>query len=305
MKCTYPREDRLLADTTDESPRQHGPVVWRRWLGAELVRLRGVAKLKQSDAARALSCSVAKISYLESGDRPPTPDELRDVLLPLYGVSEQEQQAYLDAADKAVQGAWWDEWNDEDFPEGLIHHIGLEAGARLIRIFQLSLIPGLLQTEAYATAVLESNPTLSRIQVDQAVQLRLRRQSLLRKGDSPDLKFIVDQSTLLRVVGSQDTLRQQLAHLVRLIEDIPNLELRVVPFDAGAHGAFTESFTILDFDLGHPVATREGFGGDLSFIESRRIVPRYSEAFKKLWGVALGVTDSLELIRSSLRGGLV
>src|SRR5688572_26345044 len=122
------------------------PVVWRRWLGSELIRMRTDAGLTQRDAANALQCSVAKISYLESGDRSVSVRELQDVLLDLYEIPEDSWQRYIDAAELANRPGWWDRYSDEDLERAERRYVGLEDGASRLRAYQPSVFHGLLQT---------------------------------------------------------------------------------------------------------------------------------------------------------------
>ncbi|HEV7625773.1 MAG TPA: helix-turn-helix transcriptional regulator, partial [Streptomyces sp.] len=105
------------------------PLVMRRWLGAELCRLRSASGLTQRDVAAELRCSVAKVSYLEGGERAVSPEELQDVLLDLYRVPSEQRERYVDAALVARQQGWWDRWGDEDLSRAQRRYLGIEDGA--------------------------------------------------------------------------------------------------------------------------------------------------------------------------------
>jgi transcriptional regulator with XRE-family HTH domain len=281
------------------------PIAWQRWLSGELVRLRTAARLTQRDTARALRCSVGKVSYLESGDRPVDARELSDILLPLYGVPEDERRGYVHAADTAAGDAWWDAWTDEDLPGPFRKLIGLEDAAITIRAFELSAIHGLLQTPEYAHAIIRATynqPAEER--AARLVELRMARQKALTRDRPLDLQVVLDEAALHRRVGDAEVQRDQLLHLVRTVDALPNVALRVVTFLAGPYPMLNGPFSLLTFawpnDPG--VVFVEEFDGP-RFVETRSFIYRHSAAFDQLVRLALAPDESLSFIENIAQRG--
>lgn len=286
--------------TNEESDRPTSPIVARRWLGKELERLRKAVDHRQKDAATALGCSVGRVSYIESGDRPPSVDELQHVLLPLYKVPEVDRPRYLAVAATADQRGWWDDWDEASLPVKLRRCIGYEDGARRIRSFQSSVIPGLLQTPDYTRAVMRSLVTKAEVDITRQIDLRRRRQEILRhEGRLLDAQFVLHEGALRTEIGGAETLRAQLRHIAELAERRPNVNVRVVPFTAGGHGGLVGPFTIMNFDLeGDPGLVYLETYTRLDFLESPHDVQVYSEAFDRLVELALTTEESVQLTRS-------
>jgi transcriptional regulator with XRE-family HTH domain len=117
------------------------PTVWRRWLAFELARLRREAGLDQKDVAKALRCTVGKVSYYETAERPVVVRDLDEVLLPLYNVPQQRWPLYLQAAKDSRQKGWWERYDANTLPSWFSLFVGLEQGASQIRIYEAQLIP--------------------------------------------------------------------------------------------------------------------------------------------------------------------
>jgi transcriptional regulator with XRE-family HTH domain len=276
------------------------PVVWRRWLSADLVRLRNRAKLTQRDAAHALRCSVGKLSYLESGDRTIQSEEL-EILLRLYNVPKDHWQEYLDAAAAADQDGWWDAWADEELPKDLLRFIGLEDGARRIRTYNPSIVAGLLQTPDYAAAIIDRTygPT-SPERTARIAELRTARQPVLDRRPTPlEFHAVLDEAAVRRKVGGPRVWRQQMATLLDMVAQRSSVTVQILPFDAGAHTAMYGPFTILDFDRpdDRGVVYVESFVESI-LLESRTDVDLHSAAFTQLVDLALDQDQSLRLVRS-------
>jgi transcriptional regulator with XRE-family HTH domain len=272
------------------------PTVWRRWLASELRRLRAAAGLEQKQVAKALRCTVTKVSYFENAQRPVVPRDLDEVLLPLYGVPRSLWPAYVDAAHRAREKGWWEDHEGAQRPEWFSRFVGLEQGASELWAYEPQYVPGLLQTPAYAEAVIRS-AALSRPsdrEVAAKVGFRTRRQGALTRPDHPlRLWVVLDEAALRRVVGGPEAMRAQVEHLVEAARR-PNVVLQVLPFDRGAHAGMAGGFSILSF----PWAADAGLG----FLESGWSVGVYFEqphdiadqrlAFGKLCDLALGPEDS-------------
>jgi hypothetical protein len=126
-------------------------------------------------------------------------------------------------------------------------YLGLEAAAVLIRTYEVQFVPGLLQTPAYARAVvLLGHGSAAPDEIDRRVALRMRRQELLRRAEPPQLWAVIDEAALRRPIGGPGVMRDQLTALIEATRS-PNIRLQIIPFAAGGHAAAGGAFTILRF----------------------------------------------------------
>lgn len=275
------------------------PLVMRRWLGSELARLRNAAGLTQREVANRLGCSVARVSYLESGERTAKASELRDVLLDLYGVASTDRDRYLHAANVASQQGWWDRLGEEDVPRTERRYLGIEDGATRLRAFLPSIVHGLLQTPDYTRGVLRSYKTLPEARIVRLIDLRRIRQELLTREDRPlEAHFLLDEAAVTRQVGSPATMKSQLDHIANISDNLPNVTVQVVPFEAGSHGAYFGPFSILELPWGDDsgVVYVEGLA-ESRYLEARAEVYEYATLFERLIEMALSPQDSVQFVR--------
>lgn len=269
------------------------PVGARRRLGAELRRLRGNAGLKLEDVARALACSTSKISRLENGKGVPRPADV-DSLLGLYGgVAEVEAEMLRRLVAQSRTRGWW-----EPFTEGLRtdryvlpapgRYAAVETDAVGVDAFDLSVLHGLLQTSAYARAVLQVRlPAHDRWEIDQLVHLRRRRYEALTADPPLRLRSVIDESALARVTGGPAVMAEQLDHLLELTR-LPNVNLLVLPFSAGVRRAHAGRFAVLDIpdELGSDLVHTEGHAGE-SFLDSAQDLRTYRQVLADVRAAAL------------------
>ncbi len=225
--------------------RAGGPTVKRLVLGGQLHRLREACGITAEQAADSIRGSHSKISRMEHGR---VGFKERDVgdLLTLYGVTDSEERAaLLNLAREANTPGWWHAYSDI-LPTWLEPYVGLEAAASVIRTYQIQLVPGLLQTEGYARALIRQGSAASEEEIARRGELRVSRQEILRRPDAPQLWVVVDEGALRRPVGSREVVREQLQYLIE-IADHPAVTLQILPFHAGAHSAMGGPFTILRF----------------------------------------------------------
>ncbi|MQY19723.1 helix-turn-helix domain-containing protein [Nocardia macrotermitis] len=222
---------------------ERGPVALRIMVGGQLRKLRLAAGIDAGRAGAHIRGSHAKISRLELGRTSFKERDVRD-LLAMYGVFEDaEVQSFLEVVRRANQPGWWHRYSDL-MPAWFETYLGLEHAALSIRTYEAQLVPGLLQTEAYARAVVALGHTNA--ETGRRVELRKRRQELLERESGPTLWAIVDESVLHRPVGGANVLRAQLEHLLYMC-DHTHVTIQVLPFSAGGHAALGGSFTILRF----------------------------------------------------------
>ena len=278
------------------------PPVRRRLLGAALRRFREQAGFTLEDAARILECDRSKISRIETGQRGVRPKELRELLVE-YGVDDPRRDALLTVARQTRQVGWWQSYShvlDDAYQD----FISLEAIAASIWTYEAQLIPGLLQTEGYARAIASASlVNETQEEHDQFVQVRLTRQQVLTRSDDP-LQFwaILSEGALRQLVGGAEVMRGQLDHLMEIGSNLPNINLQVLPFVAGAHAATSGPFVIMKFpeapDLG--VVYLEGQTGGV-YLESVGEVARYTLVFDHLRASALSTAATVRLIEEVAR----
>ena len=271
------------------------PTVRRRRLGAELRRLRLDSGLKSTEVAERLMVSQPKISHLENGNRAISPRDVRD-LCALYGVTDRQViDALMQMARESGQQGWWHVYGD--VPQSV--YIALETDAASLHTYEPMVIPGLLQTPAYAHAVIgETIPQLTVEQAATRLKVRLRRQHRIYNPASPlRLWVILEESVLRRVVGSPDIVREQLEHLNALGAE-PHITVQILPYTAGAHPGLSGQFSILRFAdswAAAPVVYLERFTSDL-YLEKPSDVQHYSVLHDHLQAQALDTADTRDFI---------
>ncbi|TSB19975.1 helix-turn-helix domain-containing protein [Streptomyces benahoarensis] len=268
----------------------------RRRLGQELRRLRESLGLLGNDVAGRLRWSTSKLSRIEGGRTAPTPADVNR-LLDLYGMSDddKERDKLAKLTKEARKKGWWQLYSDVPYST----YIGLEAEAAQILTYE-HVVPGLLQTTRYAEEINRAtDPGLSEEALEQRVDVRMHRQKLLTEGGEPlEVRAVLDESALRRMVGDRDVMREQLHRLLE-VADLPNVLLQVIPFSAGAHrGTLEGPFIILRFpdqedpDVVYVEANSDQYPSD---------VPRYELAFDNLRAAAAGVPETLTLIRNMVK----
>jgi transcriptional regulator with XRE-family HTH domain len=270
------------------------PTVRRRRLGLELRRLREAAGVTIDAVAERLECSSSKISRIETGHSGATPRDVRDMLA-VYGVSGPPAEELVQVAREARQKGWWHLY-------GMVlttAYVGLEAAASSIRAYEAQVVPGLLQVEDYARAMIcKARPDMTQAEVDRRVHVRSARQSLLTQADPLNLWVVLDEAVFRRPVGGSAVMRRQVDHLGRMAQ-MPNVRLQVLPFAAGAHAGMDGSFGILKYeDPGDPdLAFAENAAGGL-FLEKDDELQRYNAIFEQLQATALSPEASMAFLNS-------
>jgi len=272
--------------------RRGSPTLRRRQLGQELRRLREAAGTTIDQVAERLNCSASKISRIETGQSGVSSREVRDILA-AYEVEGELAEWLVEMAREAKQRGWWQLYGTVLTSA----YVGLEAAAAELRSFEPLVIPGLLQTEEYARAmVLAGWPDMSTEEVEQRIRVRMKRQSLLFQDDPLQLSIILDEAALRRPVGGIDAMRRQLDKLVNAA-GLPHVTLQVLPLSAGAHGGMDGAFTILLFEEQanqNLVFAANGAGG--LFLEKDEEIERYASIFAGLQRGALSPARSIEMI---------
>jgi len=279
---------------------EHSPTVRRRRLALELRRLREAARLTCEEVGEHLECSASKISRVETGRVSVSPRDVRD-MLELYGVPADQRESLVQLARDSRQKGWWHAYSDTMQPQ-MATYIGLESAASEIRIYEVSLIPGLLQTEDYARAVIRAGMVNSPAEdIERRVSLLMARQPAVVRDDPPKVWAVLDEAALRRRVGGSGLMRLQLEHLLAQAA-LPNVAVQVIPFAGGAHPAMGRPFIILVFP--ERVDTDVVYLEDLTsalYLEDVAEVDRYNVFFNHLRATALSFDDSAALITSVLK----
>lgn len=268
------------------------PTIRRRRLGAELRRRREAAGITIEAVADRLECSASKISRIETGYTIATPRDVHD-LLGIYGVVGVECDELVQIAREARQKGWWHPYST--VLTGA--YVGLEAAAASVRAYEQQVVPGLLQTEDYAQAMIRAaRPDITSEEVERRVRVRLGRQSLLTQDDPIDLWVVLDEAVMSRPVGGDAVMRAQLERLVAAA-DLPNVTLQLLPFATGAHAGMDGTFAILDFPEPRDpdVVYAENATGGL-FLEKADELRKYIFIFDHIRAAALRPEESVALI---------
>lgn len=221
----------------------YSPSVRRRRLSTELRRLRSETVMTLNDVAKHTGISRANLSKIEQAESKSVPVTTLDKLLDLYCVSDPEERANMHQLSKlAGQKGWWSLYKDV-MPPALVD---FEVEACAIRTFEPQVIPGLLQTPAYADAIFRANRARDDHEITQRVTARMSRQDIFNRTSSLTYQAIIDEAALRRLVGSPGVLREQIEHLSHMAVR-RNVDLFVLPFDAGAHTSTEGSYLIMDF----------------------------------------------------------
>jgi transcriptional regulator with XRE-family HTH domain len=273
-------------------PETRSPTVRRRELGALLRTLRTERGFTVDEVAERLLCSPSKVSRMETGQRGATARDVRD-LCDLYEVTDPNERARISrlAAEGKHQG-WWQSYELDYFAK----YVGLEEDAISTRNFQSTTVPGLLQSEEYARAMLEAVvPEFSPERIDQLIKVRITRQRALTR--QPPLQFwaVLDEPVLHRLVGGYRVMRDQLQRMIEVAQ-LPNVTIQIIPFGVGAHPAMESSFDILEFGTVAPsLVYVEGLIGYV-YLERPQDLERYDRVFERLRDTALSPQDSIELM---------
>ncbi|MEV6835401.1 helix-turn-helix transcriptional regulator [Streptomyces sp. NPDC052301] len=270
------------------------PTVRRRRLGQELRRLRELKGMTAEEVAERLLVSQSKISRLENGRRSISQRDVRD----LCGVYEVEDQRIVDslmemARDSRQQG-WWHTFGDIPYSV----YIGLETDAESLRVYEPQLVTGLLQTRAYAEALVQGAlPETSTAEIEKRVQVRMRRQERITADQNPlRLWVVLDEAALCREVGSKLVMREQLEHLIEMSQ-LPHVTVQVLPFEVGAHPGLNGQYAILEFAdaADSSVVYLEGVTSDL-YLEKAQDVQKYAVMYEHLRAQSLNVEQSRQFI---------
>jgi transcriptional regulator with XRE-family HTH domain len=289
-----------MAETT-------GSTVPRRQLGRYLRDLRNRQHMTVKTAAEELEWSETKLWRIETGQTSLRSHDV-ELMCRIYAAPTDLTEALMGLAKETKSKGWWQAYGDV-IPENFDVYLGLEEAATGLAWYEPELVPGLLQTDGYARAIITAdNPDVPEQEIGRRVQLRIERQALIRRPSAPlALRVALNESVLRRPVGGREVMADQLDALAEAAE-LPNVTLRVVPFTAGLHhGLMTGPFVILRFpvngdgqDSEPPTVYVDGFTGAL-FLDKPGEIERFSDAFEYIWSAAANEAASSRLIRQSAK----
>jgi transcriptional regulator with XRE-family HTH domain len=272
----------------------NGPTALRRIIGAELKRLRLAARKAQHEVAELSGIAQNSLSRYESGVSAMS-NPVAEKLLTIYGVDEEQQAELLDLVKRSrrrrpkgeAKAAIWEPVEDL---------IALERDASKINEVAIQPVPGLLQTEAYARAML-GRGKLGADVVEDNVQARLARASILSGVFPVEYWAVIHESVLRCAVGGSETMAAQLAHIAELSKR-PNITVQVLPDSAGAHPAISGPFMVLRFPIApeYGVVYIDHLTG-ANYLDEPEEVAQYDDAYLHLIKMALSEQASVRFIK--------
>lgn len=271
------------------------PYVRRLRLAAELRALRTHAGVTHVQLARKIGQSRAQISRLENGHVVDQDDVMK--ILDALGVDDDRWTEIMTIAREAGERGWWE--SNRFMGERQARYANLEAGAQSIREFQMTFIPGLLQTPEFTMARHEADRLagLEPFNADKAADGRVGRQRMLRRPGGPTYEVIIDELAIRRSSVPAEVMRAQMYHIAATVNGNPKITVRVLPVDAAIDGYSVprSAFSIYSFvDPGDPtIVAVDTVTDDLLLTESDD-VKQYDELYSRLRDASLSVADSLD-----------
>jgi transcriptional regulator with XRE-family HTH domain len=274
------------------------PMMLRRRLRTELRTARLKGNLTQEQVAKAMEWSLSKMNRIEQAKSKISINDLR-MLLRVYGITDQRQiEELLSLARASRQTPWWRQRYGDVAPEALLNLMDYESAASAISQFETMFVPGILQTEEYASAVLQAFYD-EKSSAERLAELRTTRRSLLTSGNAPKFSFIMDESVIHRVVGSRSVTRRQFMHLVD-VAGLPNVTIQIIPFTASVYPGMKGPFKIMEFEDApdESIVFLESLR-DTYFTDNPKEAQHYLETFGGIRDKSLSPPDSVGRLRKA------
>ncbi len=292
-----------------------GSALIRRHIGRRFVALRVRAGITQDQAAIALQRARATLGRIEEGHEHV---RFRDVdvkaMLELYGADREESQLLMALTAETRNGpkkSWWHDFTETTIPEWGVFYLTLENSAETIRAYESELIPGLLQTRAYAEEIHKVPAGYAdEEKARRLVDVRMKRQKLLTRPRAPHLTAILNEAVLRRPVGGNAAMAEQLRHLLDVTQQA-NVSARIVPFSVGAHGGMgaISPFVLFDFPVdqyaGEPLEPPLAYSDSLTgarYLTKPDEVSAYNLVWDDLDQRALNEAESTKMITEAWKG---
>jgi transcriptional regulator with XRE-family HTH domain len=276
-----------------------GPTLRRRKLVKELIAARQAVGMNASQLAAEIDLKPSAVSKIEKGTQGLTVRNIK-AYARVTGLSKAKtDELLLLAANDDTYDDWLVEFR-EDMPDWFALYPELEQDAVQIWTYSSELVEGLFQTPDYAEAIVRAGlPEISAEDLERSVQLRKRRQSLLRRENPPRLRLVLNEAVVRRQVGGEAVMAEQMRHLVSLSE-LDHVTIQLLPFSAGAHPGMKSGFTLLRFPEGFDdmdcVYLENNNGG--VWQEVLEHVAEYSTTFERQSSMALTPEETRALLAS-------
>jgi transcriptional regulator with XRE-family HTH domain len=267
------------------------------FFGKKLKRFRERAGMTQGEVAQMTNYALSTVSAYETGTRIPSAEfaKLADKVFGT-GPESDDDEGELEGLQKLVETVSVRPWFRD--------RVEVERKSAEIREYESYQVPGLLQTEDYARAIISvGRPKMSPDEMERAVALRMTRQEILEPRDglpadqdqTPRFWAIIDASALQRIVGNSEVMRLQRAHLVEMAQQ-PYITIQVIPNETGPTSAYGRAFTILVSQNNSSVVYLED-PNSAHYVRDRDEVNRYSLIFDHLRASALDDEQTLRLLK--------
>ncbi len=273
------------------------PTVGQVVLGKRLQVLREQADLSREQAAKVLRVAPATIRRMETAEVALKIPYVQ-LLLKAYGNNEAETDAFVELAEEANQPGWWQRFHGI-LPDWFSMYVSLEGAAALIRQYEPHFVPGLLQTEGYARAVMmsgavgETRPE----DIERHVALRMERQSLLTRPDAPTLWVVMDETVLRRHAGGPDVMRGQVDKLLQVAE-LPHVTLQIAEFASGHHPGTYGPFVLFRFAVPElPDMVYSEYLTGAVYLDSRPEVAAHLEVMDRMAAQAATAQRTKEILK--------
>jgi len=273
------------------------PAVARRRVRLALRAARLAKKLTQSQVARAMDWSLSKVIRIEKGEVNVSPSDLK-VLLEHLDVTDPDQVHELIEDARVSRSQRWTVSADdrEHMTPAMIELVQFEAEASAVRYYNNLVVPGPLQTRAYAEAIFANYPTdFNADTIEARVALRERRRKLIFRPNAPEYLALLDESVLMRALGNSQAMAEQLELLLRLTTET-RTQVRILPLAGVTSLFFLGPFTIVDLEQGQSALLyRETANGD-EVVHAPAEVDRHRQTFDRMWDLALSQEKSTEAL---------
>ncbi|OON74750.1 helix-turn-helix domain-containing protein [Streptomyces tsukubensis] len=273
------------------------PTVGQVVLGRRLQDLRERAGFSRDEAAKVLRVAPATVRRMETAEVSLKIPYLQ-LLLQSYGITADEAEAFVSLAEEANKPGWWQRFHDI-LPGWFSMYVSLEGAAGLIRTYEPHFVPGLLQTEEYALAVMRSGAIgrTSPEEIERHVALRMQRQALLDREDAPRLWVVMDETALRRPAGGSDVMRDQIDKLLEASLR-PNVTLQVAEFAAGPHPGTYGPFVLFRFAVPElPDMVYSEYLTGAVYLDARPEVATYLEVMDHMAAHAATAHRTREILR--------
>ncbi|WP_267242550.1 helix-turn-helix domain-containing protein [Streptomyces sp. PR69] len=273
------------------------PTVGQVVLGKRLQDLRERAGLRREDAAKVLRVAAGTIRRMETAEVALKIPYVQ-LLLGAYGVPEEEARHFVELAEEANKPGWWQRFHDV-LPNWFSMYVSLEGSASLIRSYEPHYVPGLLQTEDYARAIMHSGALgqTDPEEIEGHVALRMERQSLLTRPDAPRFWVIMDETVFRRPVGGPGVMRAQIDRLLEGAQ-LPHVTLQIAEFKAGHHPGTYGPFVLFRFAIPElPDMVYSEYLTGAVYLDARPEVASHLEVMDRMAAQAATAQRTKEILR--------